>query len=139
MHMTRRLLVGPIPVVAALNGHAFAAGAFLALSCDFRIMREDRGWICISEIDVGVPIGAAMMHILRSKLPVQTAAEAALTGKRYAAPDAIAAGLADASAPEAELLGTAVKYAAVLAAKEGGIMATLKRQLWDDVAAKVQP
>ena len=63
-------------VVAAVNGHAFAAGAFLAMACDFRLMRADRGWICISEIDVGVPIGAPMMGILRAKLPATSAAEA---------------------------------------------------------------
>lgn len=52
-----RLLLAPIPTVAAINGHAFAAGAFLALACDYRIMREDRGWICISEVDAGLGVG----------------------------------------------------------------------------------
>ena len=54
----RRLILFPVPVVGALNGHAFAAGCFVALACDFRIQREDRGWICVSEVDVGVPIGS---------------------------------------------------------------------------------
>ena len=43
----QRLLKLPCPTVAALNGHAFAGGAFIALSCDYRLMREDRGWFCI--------------------------------------------------------------------------------------------
>src|SRR5205807_2506735 len=37
-----RLLVLPVPTVAAINGHAFGAGAMLALAHDFRVMREDR-------------------------------------------------------------------------------------------------
>ena len=133
MRLMQRLLIGPLPSVAALNGHAFAAGAFLALACDFRVMREDRGWFCIPEIDVGVPIGDQMMSILRAKVPATVATEATLTGKRYVAEHAIAAGFADGSAPEAELLGEALKRAAVLASKESGIMATTKKTLWSHV------
>jgi enoyl-CoA hydratase/carnithine racemase len=137
MRLMRRLLVGPIPVVAAVNGHAFAAGAFLAMACDFRYMRADRGWMCISEIDVGVPIGAPMMGILRGKLPATSMAEAVLTGRRYTAEEAIAAGFADGSAPESDLLGFAIEHAAGLAAKERGIMAKLKKTLWADVAERL--
>ncbi len=139
MRLMRRLLIGPIPVVAAINGHAFAAGAFLAMACDFRFMRADRGWICISEIDVGVPIGAAMMSIIRAKLPARSAVEAVLTGRRYAAGEAIAAGFVDGSAAEPDLLGVALERAAELARKERGIMTKLKKTLWADVAGHLSP
>jgi enoyl-CoA hydratase/carnithine racemase len=46
------LLEFPIPVIAAINGHAFAGGGVIALACDFRVMRNDRGWFCLNEIDV---------------------------------------------------------------------------------------
>ena len=39
-----RLMVLPAYTVAAINGHAFAAGALLTCSFDHRIMREDRGY-----------------------------------------------------------------------------------------------
>ncbi len=123
------LLELPIPVIAALNGHTFAGGAFLALSCDYRIMREDRGWFCLSEIDVGVPIGEQNMGLLQTKVPPATARDAALTGKRYGADDAIAAGFADAKAPADELLAAALTMANELAAKERGIFGTIKQQL----------
>jgi hypothetical protein len=79
----------------------------MALSCDYRIMREDRGWFCISEVDVGVPVPPAMMGILRAKLPANTARDALLTGKRYTAEEAIAAGIADGKAPADQLLAQA--------------------------------
>ncbi|MAE94465.1 MAG: enoyl-CoA hydratase [Deltaproteobacteria bacterium] len=130
-----RLLLLPVPTVAAINGHAFAAGAFLALACDYRLMREDRGWICVSEVDAGVPIGEPMMNLLKAKVPPETARDAVLTGKRYGADDAIAAGLADGKASEIGLLGEARKLAENLASKERRIFKTLKRQLHADVGA----
>src|SRR5689334_13950442 len=41
-----RVLTLPVPTVAAVNGHAFGAGAMLAIGHDWRVMREDRGFFC---------------------------------------------------------------------------------------------
>ena len=32
-----------MPTIAAINGHAFGAGLFLSLVCDFRVMNKDAG------------------------------------------------------------------------------------------------
>ena len=130
----QRLLMLPCPTVAAVNGHAFAAGAFLALSCDYRIMRQDRGWFSVSEVDVGVPIPPAMMGILNAKLPPNTIRDAVLTGKRYTADDAIVAGIADGKAPLDELLEHAKALARQLGTKEPGIFKTLKQTLFGPAA-----
>ncbi|MDP6979975.1 MAG: enoyl-CoA hydratase/isomerase family protein [Myxococcota bacterium] len=135
MEIMRRLLLLPVPTVAALNGHAFAAGAFLALACDYRVMRADRGWFCISEVDVGVPIGAPMTNLLKAKVTPQVARNAILSGHRYPADEAVAAGIADAMASEAELVAEAKKLASELASKERGIFGKLKRTLNAEVAA----
>ena len=124
-----RFLILPCPTVAALNGHAFAGGAFMALSCDYRIMREDRGWFCVSEVDVGVPIPPPMMGILQGKLSPSIARDALLTGKRYTADDAMAAGIADSKACADTLLEQSMALASQLATKEPGIFKTLK-QTW---------
>lgn len=132
--MMSRLLLLPVPTVAAINGHAFAAGAFLSLGCDYRIMRADRGWFCISEVDVGVPIGDPMMGLLNSKVSASAARDAVLTGHRYAADEAIAAGFADQKAEESELLDLALGRAATMASKGRKIFGALKRQLYRDAA-----
>jgi enoyl-CoA hydratase/carnithine racemase len=130
-----RLLLLPLPTVAAVNGHAFAAGAFLALACDYRIIREDRGWICISEVDAGVPISSPMMNLLRDKVAPPAVRDAVLSGKRYAADAAIAAGFADGKAAEADLLAEAKKLASSMAGKQRRIFKTLKRTLYADIGA----
>jgi enoyl-CoA hydratase/carnithine racemase len=133
----RRMIMLPFPTVAAINGHAFAGGAFLALSLDYRIIREDRGWICISEVDAGVPIPAPMMDILQAKLPPATARDAVLTGKRYTANEAIVAGFVDSKATSETLLDKSAELATTLAGKEPGIFKTLKQTLYGDLAARL--
>src|SRR3954463_3515242 len=42
--------------VAAVNGHAFAGGGMLAVAHDYVVMREDRGFWCLPEVDLGLPL-----------------------------------------------------------------------------------
>ncbi len=55
-----RVLALPVVTVAALQGHTFAAGAMLALAHDHRVMRADRGFWCLPEVDLGMPFAAGM-------------------------------------------------------------------------------
>ncbi len=60
--------------VAAVNGHAFAAGAMLATAHDHVVMREDRGYWCLPEVDLGLPLTAAMYAVVAAHLPAPDAA-----------------------------------------------------------------
>src|SRR4051812_33476944 len=55
-----RVLGFPVPMVAAVQGHAFAAGAMLTLAHDAIVMRADRGFWCLPEVDLGIPFTAGM-------------------------------------------------------------------------------
>ena len=89
--------------VAALNGHAFAGGAMLALACDFRVMRTDRGFFCIPEIDLGLPLAPGMASLIQARLPKLAAHEAIVTGKRYGGAEALERGIVDYAVPEVDL------------------------------------
>src|SRR5690606_19506946 len=65
-----RLLLFPAYTVGALNGHTFAAGAMLACCLDARVMREDRGYWCLPEADLGLPLTEAMFAAVTARLPV---------------------------------------------------------------------
>lgn len=71
-----RLLAMPCATVAACNGHTFAAGAMLALCHDHRIMRSDRGYWCLPEVDLGMPFTPDMNALIPARLPALTAHEA---------------------------------------------------------------
>ncbi|NQE67075.1 Enoyl-CoA delta isomerase 1, peroxisomal [Nocardia gamkensis] len=124
-----RLLAFPLPTVAAINGHAFGAGAMLATSHDFRVMRADRGFYCLPEVHLGMPFTIGMNALLTERLSNQVCVQAMTTGHRYPADEAIAAGIADAKADAPELLATAIERAAALASNRKPNLPVIKRAL----------
>jgi enoyl-CoA hydratase/carnithine racemase len=133
-----RVLVFPAISVAAINGHAFGAGAQLAVAHDFRVMRTDRGYFCMPEIDMKVPLHPGMTAILQARLPKQTVHEVIATGKRYAAEEARARQIVEEALPELEVLPRAVALAASLASKAHPVMSALKRGLYAPVLAAME-
>jgi enoyl-CoA hydratase/carnithine racemase len=59
-----RVLGFPGIVVGAVNGHAFAGGGMLAAVHDFLVMREDRGYWCLPEVDLGLTLTPAMHGVI---------------------------------------------------------------------------
>lgn len=131
--LLERILVFPMVTVAALNGHAFAGGGILAMAHDYRIMREDRGWFCLPEVDIKIPFSQAMAQMIRARLPADTARDAMLSGRRYSAAEAVAGGIAGRAVPEAEVVPTAVALAQPLAEKDRTTMGAIKKAMFADV------
>ncbi|MFG1920838.1 enoyl-CoA hydratase/isomerase family protein [Cryptosporangium sp. NPDC048952] len=133
-----RYLVFPAPTVAALQGHNFGAGAMLALASDFRVMRADRGFFCLPEVDLGMPFTVGMTALVRSRLEKQTAHEAMTTGRRYGGTDAAAARIVDAVAPEGQVLAAALELARPLTTKSAKALATIKSGIYAEVITALQ-
>jgi len=127
-----RLLGFPAVTVAAVTGHAFAAGAMLATAHDFVIMRADRGWWCLPEAELGLPLTPAMYAVIATKLPRRTAAEAVLTGRRYPAEDALAAGIVHRTAAPDQVIGDAIMLAKALAGKDRRALIAHKQLLYGE-------
>ena len=77
-----RCLTYPMPVIAAIGGHAFGDGALLACACDFRFMRSDRGFFCFPEVDLGIPFLPGMLAVVRTAFPDWKLDRMMLTGHR---------------------------------------------------------
>ncbi|KAI9249163.1 ClpP/crotonase-like domain-containing protein [Phascolomyces articulosus] len=132
--MLKKLLTFTIPTVAALNGHAFAGGCMLALAHDYRVMRTERGFMCMNEIDIKAPLHPGMNALLRYKTTPKTLRALVLQGYRFNSDEALAADLVDEICPEKELMATAKKLALKWApkAKAGIVYRQLKEELSTD-------
>ncbi len=125
-----RLLAFPLPVVAAINGHAFAGGAMLALACDERVMRYDRGYFCLPEVDINIPFVPGMSQLIQAKLTPATAHKAMVGGHRFGGAEAVAAGIADQAVAEHEVLTAASERALALGGKSRPTVAAIKNVMY---------
>ncbi|GGU20142.1 enoyl-CoA hydratase-related protein [Nocardioides albus] len=130
-----RVLVLPVPTVAAVNGHAFGAGAMLAMAHDYRVMREDRGYFCFPEVDIHIPFTPGMNALVTSKLTPRTALDAMATGRRYGGGDAAAVGLVDVAVSSEELAETAAGLVRDLAGKDRATLGTIKARMFAEVVS----
>jgi enoyl-CoA hydratase/carnithine racemase len=125
-----RVLTLPVPNVAAIQGHAFAAGAMLALAQDFRVMRSDRGFFCLPEVDIQIPFTPGMSALIQARLQKQVAHEAMTTGRRYGGTDALHASIVDAVADEGKVLETAIELIRPLAGKSAATLGAIKARMY---------
>ncbi len=89
----RRLFGLPIPVVAAVNGHAIAGGCLVALAADYKLMSSGR--IGTPELIVGVPFPVTALEIVRFAVPRSTLQRLVYTGVTMPPDEALASGLID--------------------------------------------
>ena len=127
-----RMLGFPCITVAAINGHAFAAGAMFALAHDYRVMRNDRGFFCLPEVDIGMTFTPSMESLIKARLSKATAHEAMVTGRRYTSTEALAASIVQASVSEAEVLPASVALADKHKKNDRKPLTGIKRSLYKE-------
>lgn len=125
-----RFLSLPMPTVAALQGHTFAAGAMFSLAHDFRVMRADRGFWCLPEVSISIPFTPAMAALIQARLAPQTAHEAMTTGRRYGGGEALAAGIVDRAVEQDAVRSSALELAGAQAPTAGPTLATIKTRMY---------
>lgn len=111
-----RILTMDCHTVAAINGHAFGGGLFLATACDWRIMRTERGYLNFPELNLGMKLSKPFAELAKSKLSPHALREGVLLGKRWTSGAALQLGIVDKEVPVESLLAEAIKLAAGLTA-----------------------
>ncbi|WP_410659829.1 enoyl-CoA hydratase/isomerase family protein [Amycolatopsis sp. lyj-112] len=125
-----RVLTLGVHTVAAINGHAFGAGAMFAMAHDFRVMRADRGYFCFPEADINIPFTPGMAGLIQSKLTPSAAIASMTTGRRFGGTDARDLGLVDAVAEKSSLLEYAADLVRPLAGKDRGTLSAIKTTMF---------
>lgn len=83
-----------LPIVAALNGHALAGGAVIALACDWRVATSAQPMeFGLNETMLALPFPSAAFTIARFGVPPHHHTDAITLGERYSADEAMALGI----------------------------------------------
>lgn len=127
-----RVLAAPYITVAACNGHTFAAGAMLALAHDFRVMRADRGFFCLPEVDIKIPFTPGMNSLIMTRMTITAAHEVMVTGRRFGGEDAARLHIVHKAVAEREVISTAVAMAAAQAGKDRATLKTIKQRMYGE-------
>ncbi|TPG28265.1 enoyl-CoA hydratase-related protein [Mycolicibacterium hodleri] len=130
-----RVLTLPMPTASGLNGHAFGAGAMLAMSHDYRVMRDDRGFFCFPEVDIRIPFTSGMAALIQAKLTPAAAVASMTTGRRFGGADALRFGIVDAIASEDAVTDAAVAMLAPLGGKDAGTLGAIKNTMYGPALA----
>ncbi|XP_060675806.1 enoyl-CoA delta isomerase 1, peroxisomal-like [Ziziphus jujuba] len=93
----------PMPTIAAVTGHASAAGFILALSHDYVLMRRDRGFLYMSELDIDLVIPAWFTALIKCKIGASMSRrDVVLRADKVTADEAVKKGIIDSAYDSAE-------------------------------------
>jgi enoyl-CoA hydratase len=106
-----RLFTYPRPVVAAVNGHAFAGGLVTAAACDRRIGVDSGARFALNEVPIGIPMPAVYVRMMAYAWGERVAAQLSLFGDQFDSGRALQLGVVDELAPADQVLDRAVTVA----------------------------
>ena len=129
----KKLLLYPVPVIAAINGHAFGNGSIISCACDFRFMRSDRGFFCFPEVNIGIPFRWGMNAFVKKAIPLHILSQMQFTGNRYTAPELEKHNIiVKACANQEDLMDSTIAFAKTLQ-KKRGILGEMKKRMYNDI------
>jgi enoyl-CoA hydratase/carnithine racemase len=104
----------PVPVIAAINGHAYGGGLEMALYGDF-LYASAQAKFALPEVKLGIIPGGGGTQNLPRAIGERRAKEILLTGAPFSAADAQAWGLVNRVCPQGEVLAAALETARTIA------------------------
>jgi enoyl-CoA hydratase len=112
--MVRAIIGCPVPVIAAVNGAAYAGGMEIALCADF-IYAAEHARFALTEVTLGIMPGAGGTQNLPRAIGARRAKEILLTGRPFSVQQAYEWGMVNRICKADALLAEALETAAVIA------------------------
>lgn len=143
--MVRAMLNCPVPIIAAVNGAAYAGGCELALACDF-IYAAEHARFALTEVTLGIMPGAGGTQTLARAIGERRAKETILAAKPFTAAEAQQWGMVSRVLPGPELIGEALATAEAIARNapisvrqaKSAIGRGMNMSLWDGLALEIE-
>jgi 3,2-trans-enoyl-CoA isomerase len=108
--LLQALAISPIPIAAAITGHAPAGGTVLALFCDYRFMAQGDFKLGLNEVQVGIPLPPVILAALRRLVGPRQAERLGVGGVLLSPEQALALGLVDELIPADEVVDRAIRW-----------------------------
>jgi len=131
--LLRALALSPIPIAAAMTGHATAGGSLLPLFCDCRIAAQGDWKLGLNEVQVGLPLPPVVLAGLRRLVSAHQAERLAVGGLLISSDEAARIGLVDELVPLDQVVSRAIEWSRGLLALPVDAMAVTRRRARADL------
>lgn len=123
----------PIPIAAAITGHAPAGGTVLSMFCDWRVMADGDFRLGLNEVQVGIPLPKIAFVGLRRLVGERQAERLGVEGKMITAKDALQIGLVDELTPLDQVIPRALGWCTGLLSLPSEAMLITRREARADL------
>lgn len=128
----------PVPVVAAVNGHAIAGGLVLALTSDYRVGTRAPCLLGLTEARVGIPFPAGPLAVLKAELAPAVLRTLTLGARSIGSEAALDKGILDELQAPDDVLPRALEMATDLASIPKDAYRVIKDQLRGETVAWIR-
>jgi enoyl-CoA hydratase len=134
-----RIYGHPQPTVAAVTGHALAAGALLVLACDARVSGDAPSKIGLNEVAIGMTLPDFAVELARDRLSKRYLTRATIEAEIFSPEGALAAGYVDMIVGADQCERTAIDIARRLGQLDAAAYAGTKKALRQATIDRVMP
>jgi enoyl-CoA hydratase/carnithine racemase len=133
--LLQAIAASPIPIAAAVTGHAPAGGTVLALFCDWRVMAQGEYKLGLNEVQVGIPLPPVIVAALKRLVGARHAERLAVSGALLSPQEALDIGLVDEVASVEQVVPRAQEWCLRMLALPSEAMTITRREARSDLSS----